>query len=363
LSKKYIGIDIGTYNIKIADINVTKDMVILDNPVIVKTPKYFIQGGRIADKEEFVALIKGALAGRKLKSRKALVILNDTVVITRDMEMPVASPKELEQMVKIDASEYLSGDVNDYTIRHRVLIPSKRNPKNLNYIMMASIKNDLSTDVYETLCKAGLKPAAIDVSINSMIKYLKQFWNEFSKKNQEVETIALIDFGAMSAKLVILQDGSPVFQQVMNHSSQKIDVMIANSLDIERDLAENYKIKYGLRFLASEDEDALLKSTGTIIINQVDLMLNDIYKHLNNYMDRTLSKPVKRIWITGGMAKLEGLSYYIQEAFSIPCSIVQISETVKLRTKNKRESFGSLELFDQFPLFTNIAGAASRGDL
>ncbi len=362
MSKKYIGIDIGTFNIKIADIIVSKNSVMLDNPLVIRTPKYFIQGGRITDKEEFTALIKQEMARRKVKTGKALVVLNDSIVITRDMEIPAAKPKELAQVVKMNASEYLPGDIGEYAIRHRTLIPAKRNPKNLNYMLMASIKNDLSADIYESLNKAGLKPVMMDVSVHCMIKYLKKAWDEISSKNANLDTVALIDFGATTAKLAIIQDGMPAFLQLMNHSSQKIDVMIANSLDIEREQAEDYKIKYGLKFMASNDNDELMKNVGNIIINQVDLMLNDIYRYINNYAERPLSKPVKHIWLTGGLSGLEGLSYYIQEAFSIPCSIVQVNETVNFKGK-RGQSFNFGDQSDQLILFTNIAGAAIRGDL
>lgn len=353
LVKKYIGIDIGSCYIKIVNITVNRDSVILDSPVIVKTPRFLVQNGRITDKDELSNLLKKSIQTEKLKKRKAVVILNDSLVITRDIELPPSKPREIEEMIKLDASEYLPFDVKEYTIRHRILFPYRHNPKKVNYVLMASVKNDLVMDFYEVFRNVGLKLTAIDVSINSMIKFFKHMMKEDSRELVQSKTIAMFDLGASTVKIVIFDNGIPVFQQILNHSSQKIDIMIADTMGIEREQAEDYKKKYGLSYLYDDNINEEARIVGSIVNTQVDLMMADAYKYLQSFINRSDSKPVDELLLTGGMSHLKGMRRYMQEAFSIPCNIVQAKDLV---------GFPMSGINEDIQFFTNIAGAVYRGD-
>lgn len=361
MGQRFLGIDIGTYNVKIADIIVDKESVTISKPVVLRTPRFLVQNGRIADREEFAGLLKNATAEKSYNLKKAVVVLNDSMVITRDRELPAARLKELEQMVKLDASEFLPLDISEYTIRYKVLLPSKENPKKTNYILMSSIKNDILTDFCEVLRDAGIKPVAIDTTINGMIKYIKRSFSSLKAENGK--TIVFIDFGASLAKIVIMQDGILAYQHILNHSSQKMDIMLSTGLNIEREQAEEYKIEYGMGHLKEITRDDMAKNVGNIINNQVDIILADVYKHIQNYVSRSGGKAVDSILLTGGMAGMKGLSQYIHESFNIPCGVAALNEAVNFgldegqNQKLEESAFAGL-----FPLFSNIAGAACRGE-
>ncbi|MCX8129141.1 MAG: pilus assembly protein PilM [Clostridia bacterium] len=63
--QRYLGIDIGSYNIKIADIVIDKKSITISEPVVAKTPRFLVQNGRIAEKDEFIS-IKRRFTKRKV---------------------------------------------------------------------------------------------------------------------------------------------------------------------------------------------------------------------------------------------------------------------------------------------------------
>lgn len=363
MGAKFIGIDIGTYNIKIADLTVKKDSVQVGEPTIVRTPRFLVQNGRLADPEELLQLLRGALQQGKHTGRKALVVLNDSLVVTRDLELPDAKPRETEQMVKMDASEYLPGDIGEYAIRYRVLVPGKKSVKKTNYLLMASMKNELALDFHEVIKRAGLIPIAFDTNINCMMKYLCASLRKTGGKLQEGSgTVALLDLGANTVRLVIIHEGMPLLQQIYNHSSQRIDLILANALNIERDEGERLKIKHGLGFLNGGAEDPEASNVGRVIHTQVDLMLGDVYKHISGFPSRSGGVPVARILLTGGMALLKGLDRYIRDSFSVPCEIVQENPNVGFSVEYRMKLSDRSRMRDEFPFFTSLAGAAIRGE-
>jgi type IV pilus assembly protein PilM len=362
LTRKMIGIDIGTCNIKIAEVTMNKGQVRIGAPQLVPTPRFLVQNGRISDKEELAGVLKDALAAVKSRVRKAAVIFSDGMVVTRDMELPDAKPKELEQMIKLDASQFLPYDIKEYAIRYRILVPSRENPKKCNYVLMASIRNDLAMDFHEVMKQIGLKPVAFDTTINSMLKYLKRSWKEVSGNAPDEGAVALLDLGAAYARVIILQDGRLQLQQIMNHSSQKIDVMLASSLNVERQEGEEYKKKFGLDYLRVKSEDPMAARVGGIINTQVDLMLNDVYKHINSYANRKEAKPVKKVLMAGGMSQMKGLQSYIQDALAIPCQTVRPGVATCFSIDTLMDSRDRKILEEQFPCYTGITGAVCRED-
>ncbi len=346
---KYLGIDIGSYNMKIADITISKN-VTMDNLTIVKTPRFLIQNGRIPEKDEFIALLKETLLKRNSKIKNAVIVLNDSVVITRDKVLPSGNRKELGQMVKIDASEYLPNGIDNYTIRYKIL-DSPDNSKNSSYVLMTSVRNDMLMDLYECFRKAGVKPVAIDTTMNSMLKYMKRC----SLKSN----VAMIDLGAAYTKLILTANGTLNYQQIMNHSSQKIDIMISTGLGIEREEAEENKIKYGLGALKDLNASNEERNVCGIINNQIDLILNDIYKHFDTFATKNPDKGIEQILLTGGMANMRGLATYISEAFNLPCNIVGQGEEFVI---SKKTAIDEDDGEGQMAFFSNIAGAVCRGE-
>lgn len=353
---KFIGIDIGTYNTKFTDIAVGKKTIQFGHSLVTRTPEYLVQNGRVADPAVLAQFLKQHVRRKGFHTRKALIILNDSLVVTRDIHLPVGKPKEISAMIRADASEYLPFDVSQYTLRHKLLTPAAKTPGSTNYLLTASIKTDLVMDFYSAFRMAGLKPAAVDVTINCMMKYLQRI-----VKPESQQTVAMVELGATTCKIVILRKGIPVFQQIIANNPRKIDVMLTTLLNMERNQAEEFKIKYGLSFLQEENEDEESKAVGPVIQNQMDLILSDVYKHLNGYCSRN-GVTLDRIFLAGGTALMKGLPGYIESAFSIPCSLVCTDESVKAAKPSRRISEDGVDLNQAFPYFVCLAGAAMRGD-
>lgn len=362
MSKKILGIDLGAGNIKLACVKINRNSLFISDPHIVRTPGFMLHNGQITDKDEFANLLKEAVAGVNAGTRRTVVVLNDTMSISRESDIPAVSSKEREQMLRLEASEYLPEDIKDYTIRHRILLPKKNNPRGMDYILTSIAKTSLMEEIHEIVQNAGLVLEAIDVPVNCMLKYMRQVLKAEQAKSEEEKAVAVLDLGAGAVKMAIFRGVNPMFQQTLNHSSQRIDVMISNSLNVEREQAENYKIMYGLDYLDKQYEDKTGSAVSTIVSSQINLMLNDVYKNLQSFISRNDYKPVSEIRLTGGTALMKGLCKYISDAFSIPCKLVHTTPFIGLSDSitTSTGAYGKSEWM--LPFTTNIAGAAHRGE-
>lgn len=353
MAKKYVAIDLGTFHIKMANVYVKWNKVELDRPVTIKSPGFPVQNSRLIDSRELAGLIRENLP--EDHPRKAIVILNEAFTAVKSLRIPNAPSRETRKMVIMDAGQYLPNNADNYTIRYRIL----DSEKNGSHLLVASVDKNFSSHLHRAFKMAGLSIEAFDVGMNCMVKYLRHLY----RSNAGMQKVtALADIGAASLKLVVMEKRNVLYFQVLNHNSRKIDMMIANELDIEYDNAEKLKIETGIgpenerTGLDDRGNAGMLQAAGAIVKRQVDLMLNDIYKQLQAIASSHGLRTGK-ILITGGMSRMKGLCRYISEAFDIPCETVSFDDVFTF-TLSEKLTFKDMNY--HFPVCTGMAGSVLR---
>lgn len=357
MSGKYIGIDIGTSYVKTAGIEIHGKKLFLNAPSLFRSPLYLIENGRISDAEELRHIIVSGAQKAGIKKAKSIIVLNDSMVITREIVLPMVKNKEMDQMVKLEVQSYLPGDISEYTVRYRIL--SQNSTDKSRYAIVTCVKTQLVNDIYELFKKTGFTPVLIDTPVNSLIKYTKRHM-EGEVLQQNKKTI-LLNLGASSIDMVVFQGKVPVSQQVINFNSQRIDVIISNTFNIDRLEAEQYKIRYGLYSLYNSDASEMSRTIGSMINNQLDTMMGDLYRRIHEHITGSTENPVNEIILTGGLSGIIGFEKYLSQAFSIPCHIMETEKCIQVKTKKPGTDYKDLDK-GSLRLFTGVAGAAFRGE-
>src|SRR3989344_7639344 len=92
-SKKLIGLDIGTANIKMAEVDFSRKSSTLVNFAIMPTPPRAINGGEISDPAAISDALKAMLLNLKTKRKGVAVGLWGTSVISKRITIPMMDEK------------------------------------------------------------------------------------------------------------------------------------------------------------------------------------------------------------------------------------------------------------------------------
>jgi len=173
------------------------------NNFIIKSSKSFSfeDGWKnfISDPEKTAALNETINAFGK--DKKALLLLNTSTVIYREMVVPKASPRYLSTMIRHELSHALNLS-SEYLIDYTILDDSNKDDKKMNKIMVAAVSAGSINEIIEFFDKTGIQIIKTDVSLNSIQKYV-----EITKLADKEKNVLFADIGTASIRQYLFEKG------------------------------------------------------------------------------------------------------------------------------------------------------------
>jgi type IV pilus assembly protein PilM len=132
---------------------------------------------------------------------KVLLCLNTSSVIYRDMIVPKASPRYLDSMIRHELKNALNLS-NEYLMDYAILGDTIKDDKKMQKIMVSAVLASTINEIVEFLEKANLSIISIDVSLNSLQKYI----NITKLLNKDKNTL-VADIGSSSIRQYLFEKG------------------------------------------------------------------------------------------------------------------------------------------------------------
>jgi len=281
------------------------------------------------------------------------------------MEIPAANVKETHRMIKNSISELVPDDISEYTISHKLISNANNSPgEKTNRFMAAFISNDYALNLHTLITNLKLKPLSFNVSMDGMFKLAKRILQRRRMLRYNTEKcISIIDLGASTIKILVINQGNIIHQQIIKQNARRIDDIISKSLGVDLTTAESYKIKYGAGLSTQESSNETEKLVRSIVNTQISLMLNDIYKNLQKYLNSSEDDSISEIWLCGGISRLKGIDSYTGRMFSVACSTITADWVMDMdkqfyftEAQENRVEFETMQQY--FPYFAGLAGIA-----
>jgi type IV pilus assembly protein PilM len=156
----------------------------------------------------------------------------------------------------------------------------------------------------------------------------------------------VIDFGARSTKVYVVERGVLRASHIINRGSQDITLAISKSTNISFDEAEKIKRENGL--IAKNDSALAGVSSLTI-----DYIFSEAGRFIFNY-EKTSGRKINKMFLTGGGALLKGLREKAESSFNTPVFMADPFSKVEY------PAFLENVLKDAGPAFAVAVGLAIR---
>ncbi|MDQ2933311.1 MAG: pilus assembly protein PilM, partial [bacterium] len=205
-------------------------------------------------------------------------------------------------------------------------------------VLVVAIHNQYITDYQAIISGSGLQPSFYEIEIFSSIRAVVE---------QGVHTVMIMDMGARSTKLYIVERGILRASHIINKGSQDITLALSKSLSITVNEAESMKRTKGLK------GGPEFKELTEIITVNLDYMFYEANATLLNYQKK-YSKNVSKVILTGGGVLLKGFTDLAKISFQT--DVVYADPFTKLETP----AFLSEEFAQAGPEFAVAIGVALR---
>ncbi|MBI2594246.1 type IV pilus assembly protein PilM [Candidatus Curtissbacteria bacterium] len=318
-ARDFFGLDIGTYSIKIVQLNKKTSPFELVGAGTIPTPAKSLMSESSADQEVIAESIKRLHKELRLRTSYCVVALSESQIFTRVVEMPNINQKEINSSVKWEAEQYVPIPLSevrlDWQILNKVSSTSSKETKVEVLLVAAPL---IIIDKYLKVLKlAEFYPLALETEITSVARSLVQ-------RTLGAPTTLTISIGAATTDLCIVRGGQISFTRSIATGGNALTRSVANDLGFEINQAEEYMKTYGL-------DVTKLEGKVTAAIKPVfDIVINEIRRAIAYYIGHRPDDPIKRVVVTGGVAKLPGLVVHLANTLGLEVQIGNPWEGIKL---------------------------------
>jgi len=303
IRKNFLGVDIGISLIKIVEISKRGGKIDLKNygQVAVYSLYQRPYQGFKGERESFMLsspdiskVIKAILKETRIKTREATFTIPDFSTFFTTFNLPPMSEEEIPEAVNFEARRHIPVPVSDVVLDW-FLIGGQTGRRGTELkILLVAVPQEIIARYQEIATASELELKYLEAEAFSLARALAR---------DIKETVCLLDIGAQSTTINIVDGGILKLSYSSDISGNDFTQAIARSLSVNFQKAETIKKEKGVE--SEEIKEVLLPFVNLIIIE-----MEKIFKDFE-----TREKIIQKIIIAGGSSSLSGLNQYISSYF------------------------------------------------
>ena len=353
-----LGIDIGSSSIKVVLIEKVEERVVLRNyGEVALGPRAAVSVGQATNlsTEKIVEALSDILKETGIIANHTLIAIPFSASLLSVVELPDVGKKELNSMVPIEARRYIPVPMSEVSLDWWVL-PKRRSeqatlPKDHAdtskqvgkiEVIIAAIHNEV-VKKYETIKRNAQIPGEsshFEIEIFSTLRAVV---------GRDQASILVLDIGAGSTKLALVDAGVVRGSHVISTGGQDITLTLSRSKEIPFDIAEETKCRVGT--IGDEEGRDVFMAADLVLSN----IMNETARFVENY-ERKYDTRITKIILVGGGARLKGIEKIISKKF--PTCAVSVGEPFE---RVETPAFLNATLKEVGPNFAVAIGVALKG--
>lgn len=303
-SKSRLGVDIGTSNIKIAQLRPAADRFVLETYGMVNVSYQLGSKGSASAIAQTADLLKNLIRRAGVTTHLAAASLPNNIVFTSVVEMPRMPADELKQAVESEAKKYVPLPLSEVALSWSIieermgktasglLQPRSSSPEKIK-ILLTAVPTLVVDNYVKVLTAAGLAPEALEIEALSLIRSLV---------GEDLSAILLIDVGAKNTSINLVDNGYLRLSKNLTVGGDTVTSSIAQSLSVNFARAEQFKKDFGLTSSGQQIPQ--------IMRPILDIIKTEAMQLISLFESR--GSVINKILLSGGGAKLPGLQEYFQ---------------------------------------------------
>lgn len=307
-SVSVLGVDIGSSSIKMVQISQKSGHAVLETYGELALGPYAGKGvgeSTNLSTEKIIEAINDMMKEKEVNitTRSCGIAIPFSSSLMAVMDMPLATKKQLDQMVPIEARKYVPVPISEVTLDWYI-IPKDKNseplpdndtsapdPSQRLEVLIVALHNDTISKYKTIITKTGLEASFFEIEIFSAIR---------SILDEEVAPVMLVDMGASTTKLYIVEKGILRSSHMIDRGSHNVTDELSKSLGISMEDAEYMKREKGL----------LGDINGIALKDVASFTLNYIFSEASHVIlayQKKYNKNISKIVLVGGGSALKGV--------------------------------------------------------
>lgn len=308
--KSVIGIDVGASSIKVVQLRKKTGKAVLETYGEIALGPYgdraIGQATRLGQDKVSEALVDLIREANVTTTEGGFAVPLRSSFVTV-IEIPDVSEEELKEVIPIEARKYIPMPIREVTLDWSV-VPhisgqehgGEGEEKKNKQVLIAAIHNEAINAFSSLASGASLAISFLEIEVFSMIRSLL---------HRERAPVLVLDMGAGSTKIAVVEDGVAKRTHIIDKGSQDMTVALSQSQGITLAKAEEKKREIGL---SKDPADKEIADSLRLTIKNIFTQSNKLLLQYEKQYNRTISKVI----LSGGGSLLKGVVEMAKENFS-----------------------------------------------
>ena len=325
-SGSVIGVDIGSSSIKVVQIRREKGQAVLETYGEIALGPYSegTEVGRATHLQptQIAKALTDLMTEANVTATNAGVSIPFSASLTSVIEMPKMDPEQLAHMIPLEARKYIPANANEVMLDWFIIpedpskeewsrsrngdTQEKKEGAAKTEVLLVAIHNEILNNFQAITQEAGLNVGFYELEIFGTVR---------SSLSHGIAPVMVVDIGAATTKVYIVERGIIRFSHLVNIGSQDLTLSISRSLGWNFERAERAKREQGLT-VRTGSEEVQDKQVKEALLSTLGRIFSDVNRVLLSY-EKKYGRNVSRVVIAGGGASLYGISEYASELVSV----------------------------------------------
>lgn len=330
--QSFLGIDLGAGNIKMVELRNEQG-----RPRLVTYGAYEVPHNQIVDNDwskrrpEAVAALKEVLRQAKSQSKLVVSALPTFAVFSSLISIPPVGPKELANAIRLEAKKVVPRPIDEMILDWKEIQPSSdsadlkagggeddsglgkiTNTKTgqQRKILITAAPKDLVDDYVAIFRDSSLRLVSLETEALALSRSLI---------GRDPSVLMVVDMGAKSTNLSIIEQGIPVVNRGVNFGGALVTQAISEKLGTTIPETEQWKRDMGYiqnRAVISPAIREILDD----VLHEIDYLFQ-LYRRQFSSAGSSRASSIEKIVLAGGSCFVPGLPAYLAERLNVPVHI------------------------------------------
>ncbi len=336
-SQSVVGIDIGSSSIKMVQLRREHGKAVLETYGAISLGPYAdLHPGQVArlPAQRLADAMRDLMRESNITAKSAGVAIPFTSSLTSVIEIPPMSKDQLQRVIPLEARKYIPVPMNEITLDWFVIPKdefsenmdpnSGEKKKDVMEVLLVAIHNDI-LNTFQTVMT--------DVQIQPQFYELEVFSAARSALGHGVAPVMLVDIGASTTKVSIIERGIVRMSHIINQGGQEMTLSITRAMNWDFEKAERIKREQGMTLGGDIGAPVAAgampqASIRTALLSTLGRIIPETHKVLLSY-GKKYQKNVPHIIFTGGGATVKEIIPYAQERLGAEVLVAHPFEKVE----------------------------------
>lgn len=201
-----LSIDVTTANIRIVEAEYRAGAIAVSKFDTVPTPEGCVKNGIIINSQELANRLTECIKKNKVKSKKVVITINSSAVVTRELTVPCVKEKEMRGLLRNEIEQMASAK-QDYILDYSILERMRVDDADV-YRVLCIVVPRLIVESYRDLVERhlGLQAYRFDVQPHVIHKLAC-----LDQRMEATGAVVLADIGSDEMRLNLVEGGSKIF--------------------------------------------------------------------------------------------------------------------------------------------------------